>query len=144
MGNDIHLFKPIRRQLGFWCGLLFSGILINLHFVVDSGSIILYLLLVFLLVSFIILFVPFLKNQKILIDNEDIRLFTFGRINALVFCKHLKQIVVKDNEAISYRFEKNGRYFQISPRAYYDGGDLASLFSNLKNKCRGIISVVEK
>ena len=77
-------------------------------------------------------------------DNKVIRIFTFGRRNELVFCKHLKQIVIKDNEAISYRFEKKGKYFQISPRAYYDDEELASLFSNLSNKCKGVIPVVEK
>ena len=144
MENDIHFFQPIRRELGTWCGLFFIGILINVRFLLDNGSMILLLPLVFLIGIFILLFVPFLKNQKIMMDNKVIHIFTFGRRNELVFCKHLKQIVIKDNEAISYRFEKNGKYFQISPRAYYENEELASLFSNLRNKCKGVISVVEK
>lgn len=144
MGNDIHIFRPIRRQLGFWCGFFFLGILINVHFLLDSGSMILCVPLVFLIGMFIFLFVPFLKNQRVMLNNEDIRVIAFGRINGLVFCKHLRQIVFKENEAISYRFENNGRCFQISPRAYYDGEELASIFSEFKNKCIGIVSVVEK
>lgn len=46
-------------------------------------------------------------------DNEVIRIFTFGRRNELVFCKHLKQIVVKENKAISYRFEKTADIFKL-------------------------------
>jgi hypothetical protein len=144
MGNDVHFFQPIRRELGFWCGLFFIGILINVRFLLDNGSMILFLPLVFLIGIFVLLFMPFLKNQKIMMNNEVIHIFAFGRRNELVFCKHLKQIVVKENEAISYRFKKNGRHFQISPRAYYDDEELASLFSNLSNKCKGVISVVEK
>jgi hypothetical protein len=144
MGNDVHFFQPIRRELGFWCGLLFIGILINVRFLLDNGSMILFFPLVFLIGIFVLLFVPFLKNQKIMMYNKVIHIFTFGRRNELVFCKHLKQIVIKDNEAISYRFEKNGKYFQISPRAYYENEELALLFSNLSNKCKGVIPVVEK
>ena len=144
MGNDIHIFKPIRRQLGFWCGFFVLCIFINVHFLLDSGSMILCIPLVLLIGMFIVLFAPLVKNQIIVLNNEDIRVFEFGRINRLVFCEHLKQIVVKGNEVISYQFETNRRYFQISPRAYYDGEELASIFSDLKNKCRGIVSVVEK
>jgi len=144
MGSDILVFQPIRRQLGIWCGVIFLGILINVHYLLDSSSMIICLPLVFLIVIFIILFVPLLKNQKLIVINEDVLLFTFGRINRLVFCENLREIVVKENETISYRFEKNGKYFQISPRAYYDDVELALLFSNLNNKCRGIVSVVEK
>jgi len=144
MGNDIYLFQPIRRELGFWCGSLFIAILINVRFLLDNGSMIFLLPLVFLIGVFILLFVPFLKNQKIIMDNEVIRIYSFGRRNELVFCKHLRQIVMKDNEAISFRFEKHGKYYQISPRAYYDDEELASLFYNLSNKCKGVISVVEK
>lgn len=144
MENDVHFFQPIRRQLGFWCGLFFIAILIIVRFLLDDGSMILLLPLLFLIGIFILLFVPFLKNQKIMMDNKVIHIFTFGRRNELVFCKHLRQIVVKENEAISYRFAKNGKYFQISPLAYYDDEEMASLFSNLSNKCKGVVSVVEK
>ena len=72
MGNDILLFQPIRRQLGFWCSFIFLGILINVHYLLDSSSMIFYVSLLFLIAIFIILFVPFLKNQKIIVNNEDI------------------------------------------------------------------------
>jgi len=144
MGNDIHLFQPIRVQLGFWCGLFFIAILINVRIIIDSDSMVLGLPLALLIGVFTFLFVPFLKNQKIIINNQDIRLFTFGRINELVFCKHINKVVVKENKVISYQFEKNGKYFQISPLAYYDDEELASLLSNLTDKYNGIISVVEK
>ena len=105
---------------------------------------ILYVSLVFLIGMFVFLFVPFLKNQKLIITDEDIRLFTFGRMNRLMFCKHLKEIVVKEKEAVSYRFENSGKYYQISPRAYYESEELKSIFNDLMEKCESIVSVVEK
>ncbi len=38
MRNDIHIFKPIRDQLGFWCGLLFLGILFNVYIALGHAS----------------------------------------------------------------------------------------------------------
>ena len=144
MKNEDHLFQPIRLQIGVWCGFIFLGILVNVRYLLSNSSVILYVSLVFMVGLFILLFIPILRNQKLIINNGDIRLFAFGRINRLVFCEHLKEIVVRDNEAVSYRFENNGRYFQISPRAYYNSEELASLFDNLNNRCRNIVSVVEK
>jgi hypothetical protein len=144
MSNEVHIFQPIRRQIGFWCGVIFLGILINVHYLLDSSSMILYVSFVFLIGMFVFLFVPFLKNQKLIITDEDIRLFTFGRMNRLMFCKHLKGIVVKENEAVSYRFENRGKYYQISPRAYYESEELKTLFNDLMEKCKSIVSVVEK
>jgi hypothetical protein len=87
---------------------------------------------------------PFLKNQKLIVSGEDIDLFTFGRTNKLVFCKHLKEIVVKQNEILSYRFEKDGKYYQVSPGAYYDSEELKLLFNDLNRNCKGIVSIVQR
>ena len=144
MGKEVNFFKPDRRQIGFWCAFISLGFIINVHYLLDSSSISLYVSLIFLVGMFIFLFVPFLKNQKLIVSDEDIRLFTFGRISRLIFCKHLKEIVVKDDEIISYRFEKNGKYYQISPGAYYASEELKLLFNNLSSKCKSIVSVVQK
>ena len=106
MGKEVNLFKPARRQIGFWCAFIFLGIIINVHYLLDSSSISLYVSLIFLVGMFVFFFIPFLKNQKLIVSDEGIRLFTFGRICRLIFCKHLKEIVVKEGEIISYRFEK--------------------------------------
>ena len=144
MGNEVHFFQPDRRRVGFWCAFIFLGIILNVRYLLGSGSVILYASLILLVGMFVILFMPFLKNQKLIVSGEDIVQFTFGRTNRLVFCKHLKEIVVKQNETISYRFENVGKYYQISPGAYYDREELKLLFNDLNKKCKSIVSIVQR
>ena len=144
MGNESHFFQLDRRRVGFWCAFIFIGIILNVRYLLSSGSIILYVPLILLVGMFVILFMPFLKNQKLIVSGENINLFTFGRINRLVFCKHLEEIVIKQNEIISYRFEKDGKYFQVSPGAYYDSEELKLLFNDLNKKCKSIVSIVHR
>jgi hypothetical protein len=144
MGNEVHFFLPDRRQVGFWCAFIFLGIILNIRYLLGSGSIILYVSLILLAGMFVFLFMPFLKNQKLIVSGEDINLFTFGRTNRLVFCKHLKEIVIKQNENISYRFEKDGKYYQVSPGAYYDREELKLLFNDLNKKCKSKVSIVQR
>lgn len=144
MGNEVHFFQPDRRRVGFWCAFIFLGIILNVRYLLGSGSVILYASLILLVGMFVILFMPFLKNQKLIVSGEDIDLFTFGRTNKLLFCKHLKEIVVKQNEILSYRFEKDGKYYQVSPGAYYDSEELKLLFTDLNRNCKGIVSKVQR
>ena len=144
MGNEVHFFQPDRRRVGFWCAFIFLGIIFNVRYLLGSGSVILYASLILLVGMFVILFMPFLKNQKLIVSGKDINLFTFGRTNRLVFCKHLKEIVVKQNEILSYRFEKDGKYYQVSPGAYYDSEELKLLFTDLNRNCKGIVSKVQR
>ena len=144
MGTEVHFFQPDRRQVGFWCAFIFFGIILNVRHLLGGGSIILYVSLILLVGMFVFLFMPFLKNQKLIVSGKDINLFTFGRINRLVFCKHLTEIVVKQDEIVSFRFEKDGKYYQVSPSAYYDSEELKLLFDNLNKKCKSIVSIVQR
>jgi len=144
MCDKVIIFKPARLQIGFWCACILLGIIINVRYLLSNGTLILYVTLLFLVGLFIFLFIPLLKNQKVVIAGDEICLSTFGRINRLIFCKHINEIVVKDQEKVSYRFEKDGNYYQISPKAYYDSQELEILFNNLSNKCESIVSVVHK
>lgn len=144
MSNKNNLFKPARRQIGFWCVCILLGIIVNVHYLLSNGNLALYVSLVLLVGIFVILFMPFLKNQKVVVSGDEICLFTFGRINRLKFCGHIKEIVVKEKEIVSYRFEKDGNNYQISPKAYYDSQELELLFNNLNKKCGNVVSVVQK
>ena len=144
MCNKLHAFQPKRIGIGFWCSLIFLGILVNMHYLLNDSSLFFYIPLFFLIGMFVFLFVPFLKNQKLLISDKELIVFTFGYSNKLNFCMHLKEIVVKENEIVSYRFENNGKYFQISPEAYYENEELKELFTNLKEKCKELISIIER
>jgi hypothetical protein len=144
MGNEVHFFRPDSRRVGFWCAFIFLGIILNVRYLLGSGSVILYASLILLVGMFVFLFMPFLKNQKLIVSGKDIKLFTFGRINSLVFCKHLKEIVVKQDEIVSYRFENDGKYYQVSPGAYYDSEELKLLFNDLNRNCKGIVSIVQR
>ena len=144
MCNKVILFKPHRRQIVFLCACILLGIIINVRYLLSNGTLSLYLTLFFLVGLFVIFFMPFLKNQKIVVSGDEVCLLAYGRINRLIFCNHIKEVVVKDQEIVSYRFEKDGNYYQISPKAYHDSRELELLMSNLCNKCENIVSVVHK
>lgn len=87
---------------------------------------------------------PFLKNQKLLIEGNNLIIFTFGKKNRLRFSEDIEELVVKDNEIVSFRFNKDGKYYQISPDAYYDSTDLKEIFKKLLENNNINVSVVEK
>ena len=144
MDNKSYAFQPKRINIGFWCCLFFLGILAHIYYLANSSSMLLYVSLFFMIGMFIFLFVPFVKNQRLLIKNQEIIIFSFNKPNKLKFCVNLKEIVVKENEIVSYRFENKGKYYQISPQAYYANKELKELFLDLNERCKKIIAVVDR
>jgi hypothetical protein len=144
MSVEINIFRPTRLKIGMLCFMILTAILINLYSLLESHEIPLYFSLFLLLVAFVYLFVPLLKNQKLVIENENIKLFSFGNSYDLTFASDLFEIVVKDSEVISYRLKKEGMYFQISPYAYYDGDELNGILNDLYSKVENPVSIVER
>ena len=92
--------------------------------------------------AFIFFVFPLLKYQKILVVNNTLKLSTFRKNNTLNFTNDLYEVVVKDSEVVSYRFEKDGKYFQISPDAYIKSEELKSILNRLFKKIKRKIVVV--
>ena len=117
---------------------------LNVYILTESTGVFPYLSLAFLSVALIIFFFPLLKNQKIAITNEIIRISSFGKLSELSFFEDLSEVVVKDSEIASYRFEKFGKYYQISPYAYYEGKQLNAILANLYKRMERHVAVVER
>jgi hypothetical protein len=117
MNKKAYIFYPMRRQLGCCSGMIFLTILINTYYLIANNSRILFILLIVLSGIFIFMFMPVLKNQKLIISGEEVIIFSFGKKNSLKFSKDLEEIVVKENEIVSYRFNKKGKHYQVSPEA---------------------------
>lgn len=137
------LFKPARRRVLTWIIFIAVAMFFNIYFLLKSSGIILYFPLTFLFMMFLILLMSVFKNQKISISGDNIDIYSFGRKNRLKFSKNIEEIVVKDSEIVSYRFEKDGKYYQISPYAYYRDNELKILFKNLMKETKNSILVVE-
>lgn len=143
MSSEIHLYKPVRSQVAFLCICTFLGISLNVYYLLDNRSVALYCSLFILASIFVFLFLPFIKNQKLIISDDEICLFSYGKANKLNICNHLNEIVVKDKEIVSYRLENDGDCYQISPKAYYESEELNATLNTLYVKCKNTVSVVQ-
>lgn len=124
--------------------MIVTAILTNLYYLSENNEILLYFSLSLLLVAFVYFFVPLLKNQKLAVENDYLRIFSFENSYDLSFATNLIEIVVEDSEVVSYRFKKEGEYFQISPHAYYESGELKKILNDLYSKVENPVSTVER
>jgi len=137
-------FKPARLTVGVWCLIVLALILADISFLRDKNGFIFYFSLALLSTAFLILSVPFLKNQKITVTNSGIQISSFGKVSDLTFYEDLNEVVVKNSEIVSYRFEKSGKHYQISPHAYHEADELERIFSNLYKSLTRRISIVQR
>ena len=144
MNKEVKIFFPIRRSTAVLCVIVFIAILLNIYYIPGIAGLILYFPLILLSVLFIFMFMPLLKNQLLLIAGNDIVIFSYGRKNSLRFSENLQEIVLNKNVIVSYRFEKDGRYYQISPQAYYESAELKRTHDKLMKKHNINVSVVEQ
>lgn len=59
-----------------------------------------------------------------MLSGRRMVIFTFGQQNVLDIVKDLQELVVHEDEIVSFRFEKEGNYFQISPSSYFEKNEL--------------------
>lgn len=124
MEEDIYIFKPNRMSTGMLCVALIVMLAVNIYLLTEYNSIWLYVPLVVLSFAFVIFIFPVIKNQRIILSGKKMYLFVFGQPNEIDIEKDLKEVVVRRGEVVSYRFEKDGTYFQISPASYHDHMEL--------------------
>jgi len=142
MNKKVYIFYPMLRPISFFCGMIFLTILINTYYLIANNSRILFILLILLSGIFIFMFMPLLKNQKLILSGDEVIIFSFGKKNSLKFSKDLEEIEVKENEIASYRFNKKGKHYQVSPDAYYESTELKNIFNTLFKKNKINVSVV--
>ncbi|MBT4079696.1 MAG: hypothetical protein HOL17_00030 [Gammaproteobacteria bacterium] len=135
--NGPHIFRLARTPLISPIILLLSSIIVCIYYInVNGGSLILYFLLSLSSVLFITVTIPFLENRSVIIDNDKIFTFSFGKSLNFSFCDCIYEVTVRDDKAVSYRFDIDGKKTQISPSSYQDSDEMDMLFNNIKNKCK--------
>jgi len=140
--QDINLFKPARRFLGLCTLVVFAALLVNAYYLISSKHPVGYITLVLLFLLFLYLFFPLIKNQKLIISGDKLIVLTYGKHNTLTFSANLHEILVKGETIISYRFEKDGQYFQISPSAYEETEEVETHLKSMMKRAPKTISVV--
>ncbi len=144
MQQALKIFKPERSTV-LWLSIVVSiVVIIDIHFFYERGSAFFYLSLVFLIGIFLVLFIPYMRNQKVIIENDVIKITHFGKIDTLSFEENLIGIVEKNEEIVSYRFNKCGKWFQISPSAYSNSSEMENIFKELISKEKVNFSIVSK
>jgi len=143
-GAEICAFKPIRLTTGLLCLGVLALIATNVNFLIHEGHIALYIPLAIFAGVFVFLSHPLLANQRLLVTGDKIRLIKFRKHHNLVFCDHLSELVLEQGKVLSYRFDHDGNLFQISPRAYYESDQLERVFTELLNRCKRNIPMVER
>jgi len=144
MSLEIAIFRPARLKVVILCFLIFAAILAAINYLSESNRIAFYFLLALLFMAFFYFLVPVLKNQKFLVGDDYLKIFSFGSSCDVRFSRDLYEIVVKDSEVVSYRFEKDGKRFQISPDAYHEADEVKRIFSALLKTAEQSISIVER
>jgi hypothetical protein len=141
MSEELHIYFPVRRQLIFYSTIVGVCAAINIYFAMKHGSMVLWLTLTVLLVLFIFLFVPVLRNPRLLISGNDIKISIFGKWHSLSMSKDLYELVIKDDDVVSYRFTREGKHFQISPSTYYEADEIRGKFKEILKKNKIVASV---
>ncbi|MBT4289085.1 MAG: hypothetical protein HOD92_17300 [Deltaproteobacteria bacterium] len=118
---------------------LFSGIIILLILVgllilflynwFSSNNIWYLIVSIFPLIGIVAFGRPVLFCQHVKIDGKLIIIhYWTGKGHTANVSKSLYQIVLKDDEILSYRFQIDNRRFQITPRSYINGAELSTVF----------------
>ncbi|MGM0453383.1 MAG: hypothetical protein ACQERN_09490, partial [Thermodesulfobacteriota bacterium] len=76
---------------------------------------------------------PVLKNQIIEVTNKSIILYNFG-YGIELKPDDLYKVIKRKGRISSYRFQRGGYRFQISPSGYYNAEKLQELFDKLFDK----------
>jgi len=145
MAKDIFVYLPDYRGLITFYSLIVAILIaINIYFLLKHGGVLLYVPLVLLSFLFLFLFVPVLRNPMLIIHGNEIRISSFGKWYTISFTKDLRAIVLKDNEVLSYKFESDGIYYQISPESYIESDEVEQRFSKLLKRYNGTFKVINK
>ncbi len=136
-------FTPVRRSVAAVSGGVLFLLLLAVYCLLHGVGYLVYVPVALLSGLFIFLTLPLLRNQRIFMLGDIISVYTFGKRNDLVFSRHLKEVVMRGDEILSYRFEKDEKYFQISPKSYYESDELQAAMQALMKKTKITVTVVD-
>ena len=133
--DEAYIFLPARRHIAILSFIVAIFIMVNIYAIVLYNSIIYKISLVLLIILFTFFFVPVVRNQRVIISGDMIGVSIYGKWYSLSFNNDLCAVLREHDVIVSYRFNCNGQYYQISPSSYYESEELRNIFLSLsKNK----------
>jgi hypothetical protein len=75
------------------------------------------------------IFKALLRNPKLIISGDKINISTFGNWHTISFSKDLYEVIVEADEVITYKFETDDFFYNISPSFYYDSEEISKVLS---------------
>jgi energy-coupling factor transporter transmembrane protein EcfT len=130
MASDISFYAPVRRPIVIYSLVVGLFMAINVILVAKYGGVFLWMSLAILVCLFIFLFMPVMKNPRLIIKGNEIHLASFGKWYPIDFKKNLREIVVKGDDVVSYRFDCADKFIQISPYSYYESDEICESACN--------------
>ena len=88
---------------------------------------------------------PVIEKRRVRIENGNITfLHRIGPPLTVSIAESLYEIVTKDDEIKSFRFETAKRKIQVSPEGYKDGGQLLKQIEDVIKREEIIVQISEK
>ena len=102
----------------------------------------LFLVTVFIFIAFLR---PVIEKRRVRIENGNITfLHRIGPPLTVSIAESLYEIVTKDDEIRSFRFQTEKRKIQVSPEGYKDGGRLMKQIKDVIKREEIIVQISEK
>ena len=88
---------------------------------------------------------PVIENRRVRIENGNITfLHRIGPPLTVNIAEALYEIVIKDDEIKSFRFETEKRKIQVSPKGYKDGNRLMKQIKDVIKREGIVVQIIEK
>lgn len=142
--DDLNSCVYYHTRLGFTVVLLFFlTILFFMKWRVSDSPWCLWLFLVSVFI-FIAFLRPVIENRRVRIENGNITfLHRIGPPLTVSIAESLYEIVTKDDEIRSFRFETEKRKIQVSPRGYKDGDRLMKQIKDVIKREKIVVRIIE-
>ena len=144
MNEPDSIYKPILMPIGIISLIVLVMIVVNIYYLTVYLSIWLFILCILMCGVFIYFFMPIVKNQKLILNGRQLTMYSFGKQYNLDLKKDLEELVIENDEVISYRFQKDGMYYQLSPKSYYNGNELKDKLEDFYKKSKFETRVIIK
>ena len=88
---------------------------------------------------------PVIEKRRVRIENGNITfLYRIGRPLTISIAESLYEIVSKDDEFKSFRFETGKRKIQVSPEGYKDGDNLMKELKDVIKRNKIAVPIIEE
>lgn len=144
--NDLNSSGYYQTRLGSLTVILsfFQTILFFVKWRISDSPWYLWLCLVSVFI-FIAFLRPVIENRRVRIENGNITfLHRIGSPVTVSIAESLYEIVTKDDEIRSFRFETEKRKIQVSPKGYKDGDRLMKQIKDVIKREEIIVQITEK